>query len=565
MISLQSKIATALLITFTSFVSFAQNTTEKIWVTFESANDVPELIEDDLVSSNFSVQSLIVEFDITSVEQAVPSSMKDELQKVYEVSCNCDADELSTAIKTRSEVLTNPEEAPDYQLLDTPNDYTTSYTTDYALDLINAEEAWQYSIGDASTIIGVSDANYFDTHEDLESQINYLQPLNINTNYYHGTAVAITVAGHTDNGVGKSSIGYNCKMDLVSLGYDQLLQMASRGIRVINVSWASGCSPNSYVQAVVDEIYESGSILVAAAGNGATCGGASNPVFPAACDHVISVTSIGENDNHEKVIGNPLSTHQHHSSVDICAPGYNVPISPLPGYYNTANGSSFAAPFVTGTIGLMLSLKPCLTFEQVSDILRMSSDNIDGLNPAYAGLLGSGRLNAAKALELTESSSCESSSPNVSLENNVLTGTGTSTGSGGIINVGSPNTVDSEAFNFDIFPTVVIGGSSSNPQLDEHDGEKQDSQSNTAVINSITETIEASLFPNPTSGSATFQWDVSEAMNLTVVDARGVIVDYQELTPGMTKAQINVQQSGVYFVRVTNDHQQVWLGKLVRQ
>lgn len=540
MITLFKNITTALFITSVSFCSLAQETSEKIWVTFESTNDVPELVEGNLHSSNSSVQALIEEFTIVRVEQALPTSSIESLTKVYEVECNCEAEALSKAITYRSTALTNPEAAPDYQLLNTPDDYTAEYQSDYALDLINAEGAWNYSIGDESTIIGISDANYFETHEDLEGKIENIDALNTNTNYYHGTAVAITAAGDTDNGMGKSAIGYNCKMRLSGLGYSKVLQMSQDGIRVINISWASGCSPNSYVQGVINEIHSNGTILVVAAGNGSTCGGSSNPVFPAACDNVISVTSIGENDNHERIAGDPNSTHQHHSTVDICAPGYDVALSMMPGYYHYGSGTSFAAPMVAGTIGLMLSIKPCLTYEEVVDILRLSTDDIYTLNPSYIGLLGTGRLNAERALQLTEMNNCDgifTSTPIVADTVSIITITNTNNGS-------NPEpAISYNAHREDKMPIAITNAMAS-------------IETSTAM--------EVKVYPNPTAGSATIQWEVNESMTLTVVDARGVVVDQQELRIGTERTQINVEQSGIYFLKISKDGEQVWFGKLIK-
>jgi len=122
--------------------------------------------------------------------------------------------------------------------------------------------------------------------------------------------------------------------------------------------------------------------------------------YPASYNHVFSVTSIGEFDNHEENIGDPNTTHQHNSRVDLAAPGYKVNISDSPVNYMTASGSSYAAPFVTGTVALMLSVNPCIDNDEIEQILKASSVNIDALNPSYAGSIGVGRLNANAAVSM---------------------------------------------------------------------------------------------------------------------------------------------------------------------
>ena len=386
--------------------SLAQAVVEdEIWVTIVNENEIPAHESGQLKSSSPEIQSIIDQFNIVSVEAALPDSRREDLKKVYSMKCQCNAGELIAEIERSSKQLRLPEPAPEYRLSMTTNDYNAEFNQDYALDLIDAQGAWDYSTGDTSMILGISDGNFFVNHEDLQGEY-----ISVNTwttpayYYYHGTAVAVAAAGATDNGVGKSSIGYNCRMRLTGMGYNSILQMTYGGAKVINLSWTSGCFYSVYAQYVIDEAYNNGTIIVAAAGNGSTCGGPNNLVYPAANDRVIAVSSVGPNDNHEKIIGDPSTTHQHNSSVDICAPGYNVPLAVAPGFYLTSSGTSFAAPFVTGTIGLMLSLDPCLTFEEVEDILYSTAVNIDTQNPNYIGGLGAGRLDAKAALEMVSNS-----------------------------------------------------------------------------------------------------------------------------------------------------------------
>jgi hypothetical protein len=387
----------AMMMTFTS-----HSQTGKVWV---SINDFGatglEVKGGRLVSSDAGIQSLIANLNITSVERALPASKNAELQKVYEVSCNCDEQDLLQAVaKTR--VFAKPELAPRYEALYVPNDYSVAYANDYALNLINAQSAWDITKGDSLISIAITDANYYYSHQELMGKYNYVGS-NTSTDYTHGTAVAITAAGGTDNGVGKSSIGFKSSLQLRAMNYNEVIAASYAGARVINMSWASSCGYNYYAQLSIDEAYSNGSILVAAAGNGSTCGNASIEVYPAAFNHVISVSSVGPADNHERTIGNASTTHQHNASVDLCAPGYDVALSIGMNTYTTGNGSSFAAPYVSGTIALMLSVNNCLTSEQVEMILKNTCVNIDAQNPGYVGLLGAGRLDAGAAVAMAAS------------------------------------------------------------------------------------------------------------------------------------------------------------------
>ncbi|MBD3298161.1 MAG: PKD domain-containing protein, partial [candidate division Zixibacteria bacterium] len=59
---------------------------------------------------------------------------------------------------------------------------------------------------------------------------------------------------------------------------------------------------------------------------------------------------------------------------------------------------SMAAPHVAGLVGLIKSLNPLLSGQEIFDRIVNSTDNIDDLNPNYVGMLGSGRINANSAL-----------------------------------------------------------------------------------------------------------------------------------------------------------------------
>lgn len=337
-----------------------------------------------------------------SIEIAFPSSKQELFKSVYRITTSVEQSDLVLATLSNNKAIKNIEEEEAIQTLQTPNDYHLAFGNDYALNLINANDAWEITTGDTNVVIGISDSNYDLNHEELvgaySTSVNNFSHSNIN----HGTAVAITASGNTNNGLGKSSIGYNTKMMLGIMSFNSLLNLSNAGVKVLNASWASGCSYSNYHQLIINEIYENGTIIVAAAGNGSTCYGPESLVYPAAYEHVISVSSIGPNDNHERIPGDVHSTHQHNDSVDIVAPGYDVAIGIANNNYTTGNGSSFAAPYVSGTIALMLSVNPCLTYEDVLAILSETAVDVYSLNPIYTGLLGAGRLDAAAAVEMAE-------------------------------------------------------------------------------------------------------------------------------------------------------------------
>ena len=389
-------LATIVAVVFCTFTSFAQQT-GSVWVSAKNAASLQLTVENGAVkTSHVGLSNLIQQHGVTSIEKAFPASRR-ALSNVYEISCQCDANDLLAATAKLSDIFEMPEIAEAPTTLFTPNDYALAYPNDYALELIKAKGAWDVSRGKASVVIAITDVNYHTNHEELVGKYSVLTP-NASTDYTHGTAVAIAAAGNTGNNQGKSAIGYFSSLQLRPNNYNEVIAASYSGAHIVNMSWTTGCTYNVYAQQAIDEAHANGTVLVASAGNGSTCGGANNLVYPAAYNHVIAVSSVGPNDNHERIIGNPSTTHQHNVSVDICAPGYDVAISTAPGVYTTGSGTSFAAPLVSGTIALMLAKNPCLTPDQVEYILKESAVNIDALNPNYIGKLGAGRLDAEAAL-----------------------------------------------------------------------------------------------------------------------------------------------------------------------
>ncbi|TXI82938.1 MAG: hypothetical protein E6Q38_04365 [Crocinitomicaceae bacterium] len=75
--------------------------------------------------------------------------------------------------------------------------------------------------------------------------------------------------------------------------------------------------------------------------------------------------------------------------------------------YSTYGGTSQSTPLVSGTAALMYSVNPCLVSNLVQDILKNTTDPIvDAQN--YPGVVGTGRLNAYKAVKAAQGSYSES-------------------------------------------------------------------------------------------------------------------------------------------------------------
>jgi len=93
--------------------------------------------------------------------------------------------------------------------------------------------------------------------------------------------------------------------------------------------------------------------------------------------------------------------------VNLCAPGTQIYSPHLDSYYAWWDGTSFAAPFVTGLATLLYSVDPLATSEEVECVIHETANNIDALNPGLEGKLGSGVVDLVAAIEMISGpSSC---------------------------------------------------------------------------------------------------------------------------------------------------------------
>ncbi|MGH8014725.1 MAG: S8 family serine peptidase, partial [Candidatus Zixiibacteriota bacterium] len=87
--------------------------------------------------------------------------------------------------------------------------------------------------------------------------------------------------------------------------------------------------------------------------------------------------------------------------VDVSAPGASILSTVSFSYtagYDTYFGTSMAAPCAGAVALLIESMMPSLSREQIDSIVIATTTNIDALNPAWIGLLGSGRVSALNAV-----------------------------------------------------------------------------------------------------------------------------------------------------------------------
>ncbi|HOF98883.1 MAG: S8 family serine peptidase [Paludibacteraceae bacterium] len=372
------------------------------------------------VSSKIDKLNMVVrKYKFKEFKQAFPTAKTDWLKEIYYV--DCDNEDFENDIKKQFvsqmpliERLCSPQTTGSF----TPNDPIFREGKQTNLDLIHAEEAWDIAKDYPKIKVAINDNGFQLDHEDLQ----YDSIDGQNTTNLHGTFTAGCLGAKIDNSIGLASIGSLSSQITYSTGSkwgdnNAILLLAQAGYRVINCSWFHSCTYSSIEAALYDEIRNTWNcVVVFGAGNGA---GHCNygKTYPPAYESCLSVTSVGhiydrgvlENgiaknwkDVHERYIGDPSSTHNHNEAVDICAPGYDIYSTATSNTYFTSNGTSFAAPQVAGVAAMIIAVNPSLSSNQVVDILKSTADTtIYDIpeNTNYIGQLGSGRLNAYKAVK----------------------------------------------------------------------------------------------------------------------------------------------------------------------
>ena len=160
---------------------------------------------------------------------------------------------------------------------------------------------------------------------------------------------------------------------------------AQNGADVINISLRGGRNSATLQSAIAAASQTA--VVVSSAGNDRD----DAPVYPAAYDTTLSVTGTNRD-------GTKHEAANHGSWVDVSAPGRNILTTIVGGGYRPQSGTSLATPFVSGLAGLLRSQHPEWSPATVRARIINTADDIDALNPGLEGQMGSGRINAARAL-----------------------------------------------------------------------------------------------------------------------------------------------------------------------
>ncbi len=318
---------------------------------------------------------------------------------------------------------------------------------------INLFNAWQTTAGNRKVIVSIHDTGLDVTHEDLadniwinEAELNGIKGVDDDGNGYrddvygynfsdnvpdiskgdHGTHVGGTISAVNNNGKGVSGIAGGtgnhdgvrlmaCQImggswtDLVAESY---VYAADHGAVISQNSWGYQ-NPYNYEQVVLDAIDYfiaeagrntdspmKGGVVIFASGNSST----DLPMYPGFYEPVVAVSAIGP--RFERA---PYSNYG--DWVEISAPGGNNDwgtassvLSTIPNNkYGYMDGTSMACPHVSGVAALIVSRHGNATYTNQmlkKALLTGISDQIYKIetNAPYQGLLGSGMVDAVKAI-----------------------------------------------------------------------------------------------------------------------------------------------------------------------
>ena len=282
------------------------------------------------------------------------------------------------------------------------------------LGRIRAFDAWAAQPPLAGPLVAIIDSGIDGDHPDLKEQIVAARSFaggsaRIDT-IGHGTFVAGIVAAR-QNAEGIAGISWPSGL-LVAKVVDSDGQIslesevrairwaADRGARVINMSLGGIRNPlngeedtfSPLEASAIGYAYSLGAVIVAAVGNADQAPKAPWPWanYPASLPHVIGVSAI----NRQGSV--PTFSHRDRIYNDLAAPGTEMvstlprslteqrPTCPEQGYsvcgpeeYRDAEGTSFAAPQVTGAVALLRAVRPDLSADQVMEIMTRTADDAD--------------------------------------------------------------------------------------------------------------------------------------------------------------------------------------------
>ena len=288
-------------------------------------------------------------------------------------------------------------------------------------------DAWDITKGSPNVTIAIVDTGVFE-HDDLKGRLisgyNFIEnnknSLISSEGNNHGTIAAGVAAAQGNNSIGSVGVCWECKIMAIravhdfgkGAGWDIAVGISSaarQGAKIINVSYGSvaAITPRYYELAISKAKKEYDSLVIVAAGNQDS----NAKLFtPANNKQAITVGMTDSND--KRYHGGFLKGSNYGNAIDISAPGVDLDCISNSGKTATllgeCTGTSFSAPYIAGVAGLIWSVNPELSSDEVRNILLTTADPIPTDEPMGSACLNDElrskgfngcRVNALKAVQ----------------------------------------------------------------------------------------------------------------------------------------------------------------------
>ena len=245
----------------------------------------------------------------------------------------------------------------------------------------------------------------------------------------HGTHVAGIIAAQRNNDIGIDGVADNARIMIIrgvpdGDEYDKdialaIIYAADNGAKVINMSFGKEYSPEKYwVDSAIRYAEKKDVLIIHSAGNDAI-NLDSIESYPSAYSEfyknkAANIIVVGASSTNSYNNGSVIADFSNYSKnkVDILAPGVKIYSSlPTKNQYGNLNGTSMAAPVVSGVAALIRSYFPTLNYAQVkeailnsviyteTDVTNIKPGNPDEIVKLSDMCVTGGVINAAKAVE----------------------------------------------------------------------------------------------------------------------------------------------------------------------